>query len=98
MIFSWPIRKRDITYLLPGFLCGAMSLFGLGHSLKLPGSLVVPNGFANNSPVFHCNNMGFDYEIYSFRFFNISHFIGVDISTVSPLTNLLKFFPFVERK
>jgi len=59
--------------LTPHFFCGATGLLRLWHPLKLSGSLVVGNGLADYSPVFLRYNMGFDHEIYTFRFFYVSH-------------------------
>ena len=73
-------NRRKLTFgivgnqavLLLGLLCGATGLLRLWHPLKLSGSLVVRNGLADYSPVFSRYNRGFDHEIYTFWFFDVS--------------------------
>jgi hypothetical protein len=67
-----------------------MDSLRLRNLLKLPCSLIVCYGLTDYSPVFRCHNMGFNNEVYAFRFFNVSHIIYFDISeyTVSSGTSV----------
>jgi hypothetical protein len=65
------ITQKRVLFL--DFLCCSTSSSWLGRLLKLSGGLIMGNSLTNDSPVFRCYNMRFNYEIYAFWFFNVSH-------------------------
>jgi hypothetical protein len=65
---------HTLLFLLPNRISNP---FFLWHLLKLSSCLIVRNGLTYDSPIFRRYNMRFDYEIYAFGFFNVSHLLSI---------------------